>query len=161
MRGMKTESEESLKSFLTPGGLFEELGLRYIGPIDGHDIDGMIRIFNNIKQINSPVLVHVLTKKGKNSKEAEFDSIKYYSLSGKNKKKSKNLSYSQVFGKSVLSEAENNNFICITAAMQIGTGLNEFSSKYPDRILTWTALSVPHLDAFMNSIVKDMALMKM
>ena len=107
------KSEESLKSFLTPGGLFEELGLRYFGPIDGHDMNEMVKIFNNIKKINSPVLVHVLTKKGKNSQEAESDSIKYYSLSGKTEKKSENLSYSSVFGKSVVSAAKDNNFICI------------------------------------------------
>ncbi|MAV64059.1 MAG: 1-deoxy-D-xylulose-5-phosphate synthase [Candidatus Marinimicrobia bacterium] len=130
------KSEESLKSFLTPGGLFEELGLRYIGPIDGHDIKSMIKIFENVKKIDSPVLIHVLTKKGKSSKNAESDSIKYYSLSGKqSNKKLKSLNYSDVFGKSVLSLAKDNDFICITAAMEIGTGLREFSEKFSHRII--------------------------
>ena len=76
------KSEESLKSFLTPGGLFEELGVRYIGPIDGHDIENMVNIFKNIKKIDSPILLHVLTKKGRHSVNAESDSIKFYSLAG-------------------------------------------------------------------------------
>ena len=136
-RTILKKSEESLKSFLTPGGLFEELGVRYIGPIDGHDIEGMINIFNNIKKIDSPILLHVLTKKGRRSVDAESDSIKYYSLSGSKNKKNKNqISYSSVFGKTVLDAAKNNkDFVCITAAMEIGTGLKDFSDKYPDRVV--------------------------
>ena len=135
-RRILKKSEESLKSFLTPGGLFEELGLRYIGPIDGHDIEGMINIFNNIKKIDSPILLHVLTKKGRRSSNAESDSVKYYSLSGsKNKKNGDQINYSSAFGKTVLDSAKDNkDFVCITAAMEIGTGLQEFSKEYPDRI---------------------------
>ena len=130
------KSEESLKSFLTPGGLFEELGLRYIGPIDGHDIEGMINIFNNIKQLDSPILLHVLTKKGRRSSNAENDSIKYYSLAGvKNKKNRNDVTFSKAFGEIALNCAEKNkDFVCITAAMEIGTGLQKFAQKYPDRI---------------------------
>jgi len=135
-RKILKKSEESIKSFLTPGGLFEELGLRYIGPIDGHDIQGMINIFNNIKELNSPILLHIVTKKGRRSADAEKDSIKYYSLSGdKGEKNTAQISYSKAFGDIVLDCAETNkDFVCITAAMAIGTGLNGFSEKYPERI---------------------------
>ena len=135
IRKFLRKSEEGIKGFLTPGLLFEELGIRYIGPVNGHDINEMVHLFESLKSIKGPVLVHVFTKKGYKSLKAEDDSIKYYSLSGKTEKKSENLSYSSVFGKSVVSAAKDNNFICITAAMQIGTGLNEFSEKYPDRII--------------------------
>ena len=130
------KTEESLKTFLTPGGLFEEMGLRYIGPVDGHDIKSMIKLFQNVRNINTPVLVHVVTKKGKNSDIAENDSIKYYSLSGSdNKTKNEIISYSNVFGKIVTDAAlENDNFVCITAAMDIGTGLSNFKKKYPERL---------------------------
>ena len=131
------KSEESLKSFLTPGGLFEELGVRYIGPIDGHDIENMVNIFENIKKIDSPILLHVLTKKGHRSVDAESDSIKFYSLSGtKGSNKKNQISYSNAFGMTVLHAAKNNkDFVCITAAMEIGTGLKDFSNKYPERII--------------------------
>ncbi len=130
------KTEESLKTFLTPGGLFEEMGLRYIGPVDGHDIKSMIKLFKNIRNINTPVLVHVVTKKGKNSKSAEKDSIKYYSLSGSENNSGKDIiSYSKAFGEIVTSAAsENDKFVCITAAMDIGTGLSGFKEKYPKRL---------------------------
>ena len=129
-------TEGSLKNFLTPGGLFEELGLRYIGPIDGHNIKDMIALFKNVRNINTPVLVHVLTKKGKNSDFAEDDSIKYYSLSGKKKEKKRTISYSNVLGDIAISAAEeHNDFVCITAAMEIGTGLSKFKAKYPNRFI--------------------------
>ena len=130
------KTEESLKTLMTPGGLFEELGLRYVGPIDGHDIKGMIKLFKNIRNIDTPVLVHVVTKKGKNSEAAEGDSIKYYSLSGKQKSdKKNNINYSQAFGEIVTSAATKiDNFVCITAAMEIGTGLSLFKEKYSERL---------------------------
>ncbi len=136
-RKILKKSEESLKSFLTPGGLFEELGVRYIGPIDGHDIPGMVKIFDNIKKIDSPILLHVLTKKGRRSIDAESDSIKFYSLSGsKNISHKKITTYSSAFGETVLEAAKSNkNFVCITAAMEIGTGLKDFANKYRNRII--------------------------
>lgn len=129
-------TEGSLKNFLTPGGLFEELGLRYIGPIDGHNIKDMIALFKNVRNINTPVLVHVVTKKGKNSDFAEDDSIKYYSLSGKKKEKKRTISYSNILGDISMSAAERcHDFVCITAAMEIGTGLSKFKAKYPNRFI--------------------------
>ena len=130
------KTEESLKTLVTPGGLFEELGLRYVGPIDGHDIPGMIRLFKNIRNIDTPILVHVVTKKGRKSNMAEEDSVKYYSLSGTEKNKKNTISYSQVFGEVAVAAASKiDNFVCITAAMEIGTGLSDFKRQYPDRLL--------------------------
>ena len=130
------KSEEGIKGFLTPGILFEELGIRYIGPMDGHNIEEMVRVFNSIKDMKTPVLLHVFTRKGKNSSKAESDSIKYYSLSGNNKKSSVGNSYSKILGDSLIQISDkNDSFKCITAAMGIGTGLTEFSQKFPNRYI--------------------------
>ena len=140
VRKFLRKTEEGIKGFLTPGALFEELGLRYIGPVDGHDLDELIRTFESVKQMNTPVLVHVFTKKGKGSKSAESDSVKYYSMSGSKNKVSSSettaISYSQAFGESIAQIAENDDAIeCVTAAMEIGTGMTAFTKKYPDRYI--------------------------
>ena len=136
IRKFLKKSEEGIKGFLTPGILFEELGIRYIGPIDGHDIDEMVKVFNSVKEIKTPVLLHVFTKKGIKSTKAEKDSIKYYSLSGIKKDNSVGVSYSEIVGKSLIkANPNNNNFKCITAAMDIGTGIKEFCEKYPDKYI--------------------------
>ena len=136
IRKFLKKSEEGIKGFLTPGILFEELGIRYIGPIDGHDIDEMVKVFNSVREIKTPVLLHVFTKKGIKSSKAEKDSIKYYSLSGTQKDNSVGVSYSEIVGKSLIkADPDNNNFKCITAAMDIGTGIKEFCEKYPDKYI--------------------------
>ena len=140
VRKFLRKTEEGIKGFLTPGALFEELGLRYIGPVDGHNLDELIRTFESVKQMNTPVLVHVYTKKGKGSKDAESDSVKFYSMSGaKNKVESSvdsAISYSQTFGESIAQIAENDTTIeCITAAMEIGTGMTPFTKKFPERYI--------------------------
>ena len=140
VRKFLRKTEEGIKGFLTPGALFEELGLRYIGPVDGHNLDELIRTFESVKQMNTPVLVHVYTKKGKRSKDAESDSVKFYSMSGaKNKVENSEdpaISYSQTFGESIAQIAENDTAIeCITAAMEIGTGMTPFTKKFPERYI--------------------------
>ena len=136
IRKFLKKSEEGIKGFLTPGILFEELGIRYIGPIDGHDIDEMVKVFNSVKEIKTPVLLHIFTKKGIKSSKAEKDSIKYYSLSGRKKDSSNGVSYSEIVGKSLIkANPEINNFKCITAAMDIGTGIREFCEKYPNKYI--------------------------
>ena len=130
------KTEGSLKAYLTPGILFEELGLRYIGPIDGHDIENMIKVFNSIKKMNTPVLLHVHTNKSKGINIGDKDAIKYYSLSGKNNLVDKSkITYSKLLGKGLCLIAEKYDFECITAAMGIGTGLEEYSKKYSDRYI--------------------------
>ena len=136
IRKFLKKSEEGLKGFLTPGILFEELGIRYIGPIDGHDIDEMIKVFNSVKEIKTPVLLHIFTRKGNKSSKAEKDSIKYYSLSGVHKSTSEGTTYSKIVGNSLIkADPIKRNFKCITAAMDIGTGIKEFCDRYPDKYI--------------------------
>jgi len=132
------KTEGSLKAYLTPGILFEELGLRYIGPIDGHDIENMITVFNSIKEMNTPVLLHVHTNKSKGINIGDKDAVKYYSLSGTSnisKVEKNKISYSKLLGKTLTELAESHDFECITAAMGIGTGLGEYYSKYKERYI--------------------------
>ena len=136
IRKIMRKTEEGIKGYLTPGALFEELGLRYIGPIDGHDLSELFRTFKAVKEMNTPVLVHVYTHKGKGNKLAENDAIKYYSIGGRvNKSNGSTIpDYSKVFGQSITQLAEKDEkIICVTAAMEIGTGMTPFTEKYPDR----------------------------
>ena len=138
IRKILKKTEEGLKGYLTPGALFEELGMRYIGPIDGHDIDELIHTFQAVKKMNTPVLVHVYTKKGKGNQLAEKDAIKYYSIPGiANKKNGSSIpEYSTVFGHSITQLAEKDKkILCVTAAMEIGTGMSPFIRKFPDRYI--------------------------
>lgn len=136
------KAEESLKGLLMPGLLFEELGLKYVGPIDGHRLDHLIENFQNIKKLRGPLLVHVITKKGKGYAPAEnnpslFHGVPPFDLeTGEIKKSSAPLppTFTEVFGETLCRLAsEDQRIIAITAAMQSGTGLEEFSKKFPDR----------------------------
>ena len=146
--------EESLKTFLVPGMLFEELGFRYFGPIDGHDLPELIRTLDRIKDLKTPALLHILTKKGKgmvttsdNNYDYYLDAVKFHAVKPNGKAKEKveeNNSLPQkapvfqdVFGSIVCEIARNRkDTVCITAAMREGTGLvpyaNEFQSRYYD-----------------------------
>ena len=131
--------QEGLKIFLVPGMIFEELGIRYYGPIDGQDLDEMMDTFINVKDMDQPAVVHVLTKKGSGKEKAEADPLKYYSSSGNNvsgngKKKSEVPGYCTVFGSIAIEMVEANKDVCaVVAAMGEGTGLKPFSDQYPDK----------------------------
>jgi len=136
------KAEESLKGLLMPGLLFEELGMKYIGPIDGHRLDYLIENFQNIKKLRGPFLVHVITKKGKGYGPSEKNPSLYHSvppfdlMTGEIKKGTAPSppSYTEVFGETLCQLARTNQkIVAITAAMQSGTGLEEFSKRYPDR----------------------------
>jgi len=136
------QAEESLKGFFMPGLLFEELGMQYIGPIDGHRLDYLIETFQNIKKLRGPILVHVITKKGKGYPPAEMNPDRFHGVppfvieTGELRSdSSKKLpTYTEVFGETLCQLAiENKRLIAITAAMQNGTGLEEFARKFPDR----------------------------
>jgi len=129
------KTEGTVKSYLTPGILFEELGLRYIGPIDGHDIGNMIKVFNSVKTMNTPVLLHVFTDKSKGCKSINHDAVQSYSKSIKNKSLTTKLSYSKILGEILYLLGDQHNFHCVTAAMEIGTGLQKFTSKNPKRYI--------------------------
>jgi 1-deoxy-D-xylulose-5-phosphate synthase len=135
------KSEEAMKGFFTPGMLFEALKFNYLGPVKGHRLDHLIETFENVKNLEGPVLVHVLTTKGKGYLPAETDPTGFHGL-GKfdpdtgvaQKSVSEVPSYTQVFGDTLVRLAqENKNIAAITAAMPDGTGLVEFRSKFPDR----------------------------
>jgi 1-deoxy-D-xylulose-5-phosphate synthase len=132
--------DEGLKSLLVPGLLFEELGFRYFGPLDGHNLQELIRILTNISKIKGPLLIHVVTKKGKGYKVAECDPARWHASTpfdiqtGEVKKTSPAKTYTQVFGQTAVELAEKNpNIAAITAAMCDGTGLIEFSKKFSER----------------------------
>jgi len=136
------QAEESLKGFLMPGLLFEELGMKYIGPIDGHRLDYLIETFQNIKKLRGPILVHVLTKKGKGYRPAEMAPALFHGVApfivetGEplHDPKKNASTYTEVFGETLCRLAkEHPHLIAITAAMQSGTGLEEFAKKFPDR----------------------------
>ncbi len=134
--------EESLKMFVVPGALFEELGFTYVGPLEGHRLDHLIRNFENIKGMTGPVLVHVLTKKGKGYKFAEDKPLTYHGLSPFDVATGIPLaapsaipSYTDIFGKTMLDLARvNSRIVAITAAMCEGTGLDQFSQEFPKRL---------------------------
>ena len=131
--------KDSIKNLVVPSKMFEEMGLKYIGPIDGHDIELMNEVLTRAKQIDGPVLIHVITKKGKGYELAEENPNKYHGVAGisDNRKKidvKPGVKYSKAFGDFVVAEAEENEkLVCLTAAMPDGTGLNEFAKLYPNR----------------------------
>ena len=137
------KAEDMLRGLVTGGTLFSELGFYYIGPVDGHDVDNLVQIFENVKNSNhqGPILIHVRTQKGKGYKPAEESGDKYHGVSKFNiatgeqsKSKSNAPSYTKVFAETLIKHAEQDTKIVgITGAMPSGTGLNLFEKKFPDR----------------------------
>jgi 1-deoxy-D-xylulose-5-phosphate synthase len=137
-------SEDSLIGLLTPGMLFEALKFRYIGPINGHNISLLVRTFKDVSKLNGPVLVHVLTTKGKGYPPAEKNPTLYHGIgpfdiaTGLTPKGSNQdpPSYTEVFGKTMVElGAREKRLFAITAAMPEGTGLSEYAKVYPDRFI--------------------------
>ena len=134
-------TEEHVKGMVTPGTLFEELGFNYIGPIDGHDLNTLVKTLNNLRHLKGPRLLHVVTKKGKGYKPAEDDPCNYHGVgkfnleSGKfETKQVTGPTYTQVFGQWLCDMAEREPaLIGITPAMREGSGMVEFSEHFPDR----------------------------
>jgi len=135
------KSEESFKTFITPGMLFEAFNFDYFGPIDGHNLDHLIDILKNIKNPKDPILLHVTTVKGKGYGPAEKNPIYFHGVgsfvvdTGKSNKKPSGIpTYTQVFGSQMVKLAKTKEkIVAVTAAMPEGTGLIEFSKQYPDR----------------------------
>ena len=136
-------AEDLLRNIVTGGTLFSELGFYYVGPIDGHDVENLVQIFENVKNSNhqGPILIHVRTQKGKGYKPAEDSGDKYHGVSKFNvstgeqtKSKSNIPSYTKVFAETLIKHAEQDTKIVgITGAMPSGTGLNIFEKKFPER----------------------------
>ena len=137
------KAEIQAKGLLTPGTLFEELGLSYIGPVNGHDPVAMVKILNELKSMKGPRLLHVITQKGKGFLPAELDPIGYHAINKikplkrqeeEEEEGQKLPTYSQIFGEWLCYKAEKDSLLTvITPAMREGSGLIEFSTKYPDR----------------------------
>ncbi len=138
------KAEDILRSIVTGGTLFSELGFYYIGPVDGHDVNYLVDILENVKKSNheGPILIHAITTKGKGYKPAESSGDKFHGVSKFNvatgeqsKSLSNKPSYTKVFAETLIKHAENDNKIVgITGAMPSGTGLNLFEKKFPERM---------------------------
>ncbi len=132
--------ERSLKHLVIPGGWFENLGFRYFGPVDGHNISRLLQVLEHIKPLQGPLLLHVYTTKGKGYCFAEQDATRFHGVNaferetGRAKQKDERRSYSAVFGEAVLELARTNPAICaVTAAMTDSTGLLPFAREFPQR----------------------------
>jgi 1-deoxy-D-xylulose-5-phosphate synthase len=132
--------KESVKQLLVPGMLFEELGIKYVGPIDGHDVAQVQSAVTRAKRIEGPVLIHAVTRKGSGYRHAEERPDAFHGISpftvetGKTKSSGGPLSYTEVFSRALIAEAaRDERIVAITAAMPSGTGLDAFASTYPDR----------------------------
>lgn len=135
-----SRTKNGIKQLLIPGMLFENMGITYLGPVDGHNVKALSRALREAKKLDHAVLVHVITQKGKGYAPAEKNPSKFHSvepfniLTGKAKKVKKNPTYTDVFNKTICKLAESDEkIVAVTAAMPEGTGLKRFSHFYPDR----------------------------
>lgn len=144
-------SEESWMTLITPGMLFEAFNFEYFGPINGHNLNHLIDIFNNIKYLNEPVLLHVTTTKGKGYPPAEQNPVYFHSVGCFDAKMGNSIpdscstpTYTEVFGDTLLKLAEENKkIVAVTAAMPEGTGLVKFAKAFPDRFFD-VGIAEPH-----------------
>ena len=155
------KAEGSLKGFFLPGGLFEDLGFNYIGPIDGHDIEGLISILSGLKETTEPVLLHIVTQKGRGYKFSEEDPCIYHGTGpfdsdlglapaacSETTGAVTAPSFSDVFGEALTGlAAADDRVVAITAAMKEGTGLRVFAERFPDRFFD-VGIAEPHAVTF-------------
>jgi len=141
IKELASRAEEHLKGMVVPSTFFEELGFNYIGPIDGHDVHGLVDTISNMKNLKGPQILHIATKKGKGYHAAEQDPIKYHAVpkfdpTDTNLPASKPSlpTYSQIFGDWLCKTAEvDNDLVAVTPAMREGSGMVEFSQRFPDK----------------------------
>ena len=153
--------EESLKSLLVPGAFFEELGFRYFGPINGHNTKELIATFKNVASLKEPIIVHVVTKKGKGYPAAEnrpdvFHGIAPFEVAtGEEKHKKESKNFTDVFSKKITDLARvNKKIVAITAAMPEGTGLSEFAKEFPNRFYD-VGIAEEHAVAFGAGLARE------
>ncbi len=153
--------EETLKGFFLPGQMFEELGFNYIGPIDGHNLNSLIDTFKKIKDPTEPILVHVITKKGKGYEYSEDDPSCFHGVgpfepdTGEPKGKGAAPSYSKVFGDTLIDIArEHKDIVAIVAAMTEGTGLKDFAEEFPERFFD-VGIAEPHAVTFAAGLATE------
>jgi 1-deoxy-D-xylulose-5-phosphate synthase len=162
VRELARRSEEHLKGMVLPGTLFEEMGFNYIGPVDGHDVTALVRTLRNLRRLRGPQFLHVRTRKGKGYAPAEADPITWHGpgpfdpASGTIfKEKSSGPSYSQIFGQWLCDIAEADpRIIGITPAMREGSGLVQFSKRFPDRYFD-VAIAEQHAVTFAAGLAAE------
>jgi 1-deoxy-D-xylulose-5-phosphate synthase len=140
IRAVVSDLEDSIKGIFVPGYLFDKLGFRYFGPIDGHDLPLLIKTLSQIKEIAGPKLLHIVSQKGKGFAPAEADATKFHGvgsfdkITGESNSKSGLPAYTNVFGETMIELAKKNkDIVAITAAMAPGTGLSIYAEKFPER----------------------------
>ncbi len=153
-------TKEGIKHSMLPSVMFEQLGLTYIGPVDGHDVKQLIQIINRIKKLDAPVLLHVITKKGKGYEPAEKNPSKFHGIgpfdpvTGEVLAKAGGATYSRAFGRKLVQLAAKHKEICaITAAMPSGTGLEQFAMEYPKRFFD-VGIAEEHAVTFAGGLAK-------
>ena len=154
----KLESvRDSIKHMLLPGDIFDKLGIKYYGPVDGHDIDSLVKALSFVKDLERPVILHIITKKGKGYAPAEEDPTRFhgigsFDLDDPRSKKSGPESWSEAFGSELLARAEKDSRICaISAAMIDSTGLSAMKAAYPGRVFD-TGIAEQHAVAFAEGL---------
>ncbi len=154
-------AKDGIKYLLLPGTWFEEIGLKYVGPVDGHNVQEMIDVLNKVKNMSGPVLLHVYTVKGKGYSAAELQPSKFHGVdsfdieTGKPHQIKIWDTYSDVFGKALTKIAETNDkVLAITAAMPLGTGLAPFEAAYPNRIFD-VGIAEGHAVTFAAGMAKN------
>ena len=144
-----------LKQAIIPGMLFEELGILYFGPFDGHNIPLLIEVFSKIKDLDVPRIVHVITKKGKGLHFAEENPEVYHSSPAFLKEIKKKRTFSKVFGEEMVKIGERRkDVVAITAAMELGTGLKDFKERFPERFFD-VGIAEQHAVSFASGLSKD------
>ncbi len=154
------KAEDSLITLFTPGMLFEGLGFHYVGPVDGHNIDDLVKVFKNVGAMDVPVLVHVTTKKGKGYAPAEREPSKFHGIGPFDVEtgstaKSTTLTYTKVFSSTLIEMAEaDGKVVAITAAMPEGTGLGEFKERFPERFID-VGIAEQHAITFASGLARE------
>ncbi|MDD5081648.1 MAG: 1-deoxy-D-xylulose-5-phosphate synthase [Candidatus Omnitrophica bacterium] len=150
--------EEAMKGLLVPGIFFEELGFRYFGPIDGHDMDMLIKTLKNISVLGGPKVLHIVTKKGKGHNLAEINPEDFHSASAENKRDNdtaKKITFSEVFGQALLDLGKRDErVVAITAAMPKATGLDKFKEAFPDKFYD-VGIAEGHAVGFASGLAKQ------
>lgn len=153
--------KNSIKSLFVQSMFFEDLGIRYIGPIDGHNINEMVEVLDKVKELDEPVVIHVVTKKGKGYEPAEEHPNKFHGIAkfdvntGEVIKRNDKITYSKAFGEAINNIAKkDNSVVAITAAMTEGTGLEKFSREFPNRFFD-VGIAEQHAVSFAAGLALD------
>ncbi|EPR37523.1 1-deoxy-D-xylulose-5-phosphate synthase [Desulfovibrio sp. X2] len=163
LAALARRGEDSFKHFFTPGTLFQSFGFNYLGPIDGHDLREMISVFEQVKELSGPTLVHVLTKKGKGYEPAESNPSYFHGVGCFEPETGKAVkfagcslpSYTEVFGRALCElAAREKRIVAITAAMPEGTGLSRFADEFPDRFVD-VGICEQHAVTFAAGLAKE------